>query len=277
VERVRAVVVAVAAESDDKIVSADGDEDAPARSTFAAASSQRKGKGLRGEGGTSGGYDGKGKGGASSASASSPSSSSSSGLEGKAALSPVATFAHRFARANARLHIDSRVLCTNRDRPRSSSPCHLPPQSQAMLPRTRTRLTLTPPRVLSFSPQPTPCSPKQGSGARPVADVCWSLHRPEALAACLGAQTSSSSSSLAPSPPLGGALGASDGDGGGGAVLLWSLALASSPERELTCHSPVLKACFAPDSPHLLVGGTYSGQVGTREGSALSTTTCVTS
>ncbi|KAH9191996.1 hypothetical protein AeNC1_006029 [Aphanomyces euteiches] len=46
-----------------------------------------------------------------------------------------------------------------------------------------------------------------------------------------------------------------------GVVLLWSSNLPSHPEYKFTCHSQVMSACFNPFDRHLLVGGTYSGQV----------------
>ncbi|CAI5736648.1 unnamed protein product [Peronospora farinosa] len=46
-----------------------------------------------------------------------------------------------------------------------------------------------------------------------------------------------------------------------GVVLLWSTALPGRPEYRFTCHSQVTSACFNPFDRHVIVGGTYSGQI----------------
>uniref|UniRef100_A0AAV1V855 Cytoplasmic dynein intermediate chain n=1 Tax=Peronospora matthiolae TaxID=2874970 RepID=A0AAV1V855_9STRA len=46
-----------------------------------------------------------------------------------------------------------------------------------------------------------------------------------------------------------------------GVVLLWSTALPSRPEYRFTCHSQVTSACFNPFDRHVIIGGTYSGQI----------------
>lgn len=46
-----------------------------------------------------------------------------------------------------------------------------------------------------------------------------------------------------------------------GVVLLWSTALPSRPEYRFTCHSQVTSACFNPFDRHIIIGGTYSGQI----------------
>lgn len=46
-----------------------------------------------------------------------------------------------------------------------------------------------------------------------------------------------------------------------GVVLLWSTALPTRPEYRFTCHSQVTSAIFNPFDRHLIIGGTYSGQV----------------
>ncbi|KAG7382903.1 Cytoplasmic dynein 1 intermediate chain 2 [Phytophthora pseudosyringae] len=46
-----------------------------------------------------------------------------------------------------------------------------------------------------------------------------------------------------------------------GVVLLWSTALPGRPEYRFTCHSQVTSACFNPFDRHIIIGGTYSGQV----------------
>lgn len=46
-----------------------------------------------------------------------------------------------------------------------------------------------------------------------------------------------------------------------GVVLLWSTALPTRPEYRFTCHSQVTSACFNPFDRHLIIGGTYSGQI----------------
>ncbi|KAJ8523668.1 hypothetical protein ON010_g17450 [Phytophthora cinnamomi] len=46
-----------------------------------------------------------------------------------------------------------------------------------------------------------------------------------------------------------------------GVVLLWSTALPGRPEYRFTCHSQVTSACFNPFDRHIIIGGTYSGQI----------------
>lgn len=46
-----------------------------------------------------------------------------------------------------------------------------------------------------------------------------------------------------------------------GVVLLWSTALPGRPEYRFTCHSQVTAACFNPFDRHMIIGGTYSGQI----------------
>lgn len=46
-----------------------------------------------------------------------------------------------------------------------------------------------------------------------------------------------------------------------GVVLLWSTALPTRPEYRFTCHSQVTSACFNPFDRHIIIGGTYSGQI----------------
>ncbi|CAH0519870.1 unnamed protein product [Peronospora belbahrii] len=46
-----------------------------------------------------------------------------------------------------------------------------------------------------------------------------------------------------------------------GVVLLWSTALPGRPEYRFTCHSQVTSACFNPFDRHVIIGGTYSGQI----------------
>ncbi|KAE8970962.1 hypothetical protein PF011_g26215 [Phytophthora fragariae] len=46
-----------------------------------------------------------------------------------------------------------------------------------------------------------------------------------------------------------------------GVVLLWSTALPGRPEYRFTCHSQVTAACFNPFDRHIIIGGTYSGQI----------------
>ncbi|CEG40054.1 Cytoplasmic dynein intermediate chain [Plasmopara halstedii] len=46
-----------------------------------------------------------------------------------------------------------------------------------------------------------------------------------------------------------------------GVVLLWSTTLPTRPEYRFTCHSQVTSACFNPFDSHIIIGGTYSGQV----------------
>ncbi|DAZ96092.1 TPA: hypothetical protein N0F65_000640 [Lagenidium giganteum] len=46
-----------------------------------------------------------------------------------------------------------------------------------------------------------------------------------------------------------------------GVVLLWSSALPTRPEYRFTCHSQITSACFNPFDRHLILGGTYSGQI----------------
>ncbi|OQR82407.1 cytoplasmic dynein intermediate chain [Achlya hypogyna] len=46
-----------------------------------------------------------------------------------------------------------------------------------------------------------------------------------------------------------------------GVVLLWSSNMPSHPEYKFTCNSQVMSACFNPYDRHVLLGGTYSGQV----------------
>ncbi|OQS07255.1 cytoplasmic dynein intermediate chain [Thraustotheca clavata] len=46
-----------------------------------------------------------------------------------------------------------------------------------------------------------------------------------------------------------------------GVVLLWSSNMPTHPEYKFTCNSQVMSACFNPFDRHVLMGGTYSGQV----------------
>ncbi|KAL4168976.1 hypothetical protein KRP22_009905 [Phytophthora ramorum] len=46
-----------------------------------------------------------------------------------------------------------------------------------------------------------------------------------------------------------------------GVVLLWSTALPGRPEYRFTCHSQITSACFNPFDRHIIIGGTYSGQI----------------
>ncbi|RLN58125.1 hypothetical protein BBJ28_00001342 [Nothophytophthora sp. Chile5] len=46
-----------------------------------------------------------------------------------------------------------------------------------------------------------------------------------------------------------------------GVVLLWSTALPGRPEYRFTCHSQVTNACFNPFDRHIIIGGTYAGQI----------------
>ena len=46
-----------------------------------------------------------------------------------------------------------------------------------------------------------------------------------------------------------------------GLALVWSLAMTNRPEHIFTCGSPLLCTKFHPTEPHLLVGGSHSGQL----------------
>ena len=48
-----------------------------------------------------------------------------------------------------------------------------------------------------------------------------------------------------------------------GVTLIWNLKYKkTSPEYVFHCQSPIMAACFTPFHPNLVIGGTYSGQVG---------------
>jgi dynein intermediate chain len=72
--------------------------------------------------------------------------------------------------------------------------------------------------------------------------------------------SSSASSSSASASSASASLPWSDADANG-AVLLWSSALPNHPEYKFTCSSQVMSACFHPFDRHILIGGTYTGQV----------------
>eukprot|EP00742_Colponemidia_sp_Colp-10_P005038 GILJ01005383.1.p1 GENE.GILJ01005383.1~~GILJ01005383.1.p1 ORF type:complete len:644 (-),score=93.54 GILJ01005383.1:168-2021(-) len=78
---------------------------------------------------------------------------------------------------------------------------------------------------------------------RAVTDVAWSPKHPELLLASYSAKDDAA---------------VTDPDG---LVLLWSLSMRQRPEFVFTCQSAVTAACFHKYSPHLLIGGTYSGQI----------------
>lgn len=86
---------------------------------------------------------------------------------------------------------------------------------------------------------------------RALTDLQWSPHRPELVLACYSARghglDATSSSSLH-----------TDADG---LVLMWSMAMQHRPEYQLSSQSPVLTARFHPFDTHVIIGGTYSGQV----------------
>ncbi|CAM9402404.1 unnamed protein product [Ascophyllum nodosum] len=89
---------------------------------------------------------------------------------------------------------------------------------------------------------------------RALTDLQWSPHRPELVLTSYSARGHSveapSSSSLLTTTNT-------DADG---LVLVWSLAMQHRPEFQLSSQSPVLTARFHPYDPHVIIGGTYSGQ-----------------
>ncbi|KAG5175478.1 WD40-repeat-containing domain protein [Tribonema minus] len=93
-------------------------------------------------------------------------------------------------------------------------------------------------------------------GDRAITDVHWSPHYPELL---LVAYSASGRGQNLESALLGApAAGDAHPDG---LVLVWSLALPSRPEFILYSQSPILTARFHEFDAHLVVGGSYSGQV----------------
>jgi dynein intermediate chain len=46
-----------------------------------------------------------------------------------------------------------------------------------------------------------------------------------------------------------------------GLVMIWSTAVPTRPEFRFTCHSQITSACFHPYNRHLVLGGTYTGQI----------------
>ena len=52
-----------------------------------------------------------------------------------------------------------------------------------------------------------------------------------------------------------------DSSSSDGLVLVWNLAVKGRPEFVFTCQSPVLTVQFHRNDPHLVIGGTYSGQI----------------
>ncbi|CAM9925159.1 unnamed protein product [Scytosiphon promiscuus] len=86
---------------------------------------------------------------------------------------------------------------------------------------------------------------------RALTDLQWSPHHPELVLASYSARghglDATSSSALH-----------TDADG---LVLVWSMAMQHRPEYQLSSQSPVLTAKFHPFDTHVIIGGTYSGQV----------------
>ncbi|CBJ25912.1 putative: similar to cytoplasmic dynein intermediate chain [Ectocarpus siliculosus] len=86
---------------------------------------------------------------------------------------------------------------------------------------------------------------------RSLTDLQWSPHHPELVLASYTARghglDATSSSALH-----------TDADG---LVLVWSMAMQHRPEYQLSSQSPVLTARFHPFDTHVIIGGTYSGQV----------------
>ncbi|CAM9327297.1 unnamed protein product [Chrysoparadoxa australica] len=88
---------------------------------------------------------------------------------------------------------------------------------------------------------------------RAVTDMHWSPHHSELVLCSYSARGASVQQAASA-----GAGSASDLDG---VVLVWSLAMENRPEYVLQSHSPVLCARFHGSDPHLVIGGTYLGQV----------------
>ncbi|CAM9172824.1 unnamed protein product [Discosporangium mesarthrocarpum] len=87
---------------------------------------------------------------------------------------------------------------------------------------------------------------------RALTDIQWSMHRAELVLASYSAKGHGLQ------PGLSSLHVNSDPDG---LVLVWSLAMQHRPEYQLSSQSPVLTARFHPFNPHVVLGGTYSGQV----------------
>ena len=81
------------------------------------------------------------------------------------------------------------------------------------------------------------------SAGRAVTAMAWSPHFKDLFA-------------VSYNKPKSGSGGASDS-----IVALWSLNTVQRPEYVFRCHETIETVCFDPFSPHLVIGGAYSGQV----------------
>ena len=81
---------------------------------------------------------------------------------------------------------------------------------------------------------------------RSVTAIDWSAKHPELVV--VSYSRSSAIAAAADSSP-------------DGLVLVWNLHLLDRPEFVFQAQTDVLSVCFSPFHPHLVVGGTYSGQI----------------
>eukprot|EP00041_Stephanoeca_diplocostata_P031236 m.968728 g.968728 ORF g.968728 m.968728 type:complete len:428 (+) comp23918_c1_seq5:123-1406(+) len=80
------------------------------------------------------------------------------------------------------------------------------------------------------------------TASRTVTAIDWSPKYPELICAAYNANPDT------PNEP-------------DGVVLVWNSHMPDRPEYKFECQSAVLSCSFSPFSPHVIVGGTYSGQV----------------
>jgi len=100
---------------------------------------------------------------------------------------------------------------------------------------------------------------------RSVTDLHWSPHHSELMLCAYNARGVGGVGGMGFGLPKetdeAKSAGLSLGSDPDGLVLVWSLSLQQRPEYYFTAQSPVLTARFHDQDPHLLIGGTYSGQI----------------
>ena len=107
---------------------------------------------------------------------------------------------------------------------------------------------------------------------RPVMDIQSSSHYPELFLVAYGSKdtssTSTSSSNINSIPILSSALNSTHNsysknkdDDFDGIIAIWSTVLPTRPEFKFVSTSPILAACFHPQSPNLIIGSCYNGQI----------------
>lgn len=99
---------------------------------------------------------------------------------------------------------------------------------------------------------PSPASPNKSSSATSGTSTNSNDHHHPHLVSPSRHLLSNNNATLVPKP------GENQADG---LALVWSLAMPDRPEHIFTCNSPILCSKFHPTEHHLIVGGTYSGQL----------------